>query len=74
MADLKDGRSLGFVLHGQPQIRATQPVSDQDVRNKKKKNTRKKLYYIIIMLLGLVYNSIAILANIVSFLYLIGVI
>ena len=73
MADLKDGRSLGFVLHGQPQIRATQPVSDQDVRNKKK-TQEKKLYYIIIMLLGLVYNSIAILANIVSFLYLIGVI
>ena len=35
MADLKDGRSLGFVLHGQPQIRPTQPVSDQDVGNKK---------------------------------------
>ena len=46
MADLKDGRSLGFVLHGQPQIRATQPVSDQDVRNKKKKKKTQEKNYI----------------------------
>ena len=50
MADLKDGRSLSFVLHGQSQIRPTQPVSDQDVGNKKtqeKKQTILHHHYVI---------------------------
>ena len=45
VADLKDGRSLGFVLHGQSQIRPTQPVSDQDVGNKKTQEKKQTILH-----------------------------